>query len=351
MTTRLKSIPTLLFLLFFCCACASKQAATSDEKLPEVIGPVIPSQPVEEQTVADENYGPIVPEPGVIILPPENSVATSGSINTDTATSAAAPQPAKLCVVLGPGMAKAMAEAAVLASLKKAKIPVDCLVGSEMGAVVGALYAFSNGSTNSLQWQLFKLNKENYFNFPMISLRDPKSSGKKLNEFFRGVFKEKKIEELPILFATSAIDEERETDVNFDRGDLADALSASVAVPGAFDAWRINDGVFRSAALSNPAPIELARKMGGNFIVLVDVLNDSNLENTKSRYQKIFAPARSLLRLQKKEASFLIEVNTAKILYDDFSRQGEILSAGTAATEKALPELKAAWENWIAGAR
>jgi NTE family protein len=357
MKSRPSSILICFTIFLLVSACASSRVSPSDEAPAEAMGPVIPDQSVEEQAVPNENYGPTIPEGG---LPPATetavevatATATNTEISTSTATATGAVDPPKLCVVLGPGTAKAMAEAAVLATLRKAKVPVHCVVGTEMGAVVGALYSFSNGSTNNLQWQLFKLSKETFFNFPILSLRDPRSTGSKLNEFLRDIFKDKKIEDLPIPFATTAVDEERESAVDLDKGDLADALSASVAVPGIFDPWKAQGSVFHSAALSDPAPIELAKKLGGNFIVLVDVLAETGAaQSVKSRYQRVFAPARSLLKLQKKEASFTILVNTSNILFDDFSRQGEILAAGTAATEKALPELKAAWERWSAGTR
>jgi NTE family protein len=272
--------------------------------------------------------------------------ATASAIATDTAR---AGEP-KLCLILGPGMAKAMAEAAVLEVIHKAKLPVHCVVGTEMGAVVGALFSFSNGNTNNLQWQLFKLNKENYFNFPMISLREPRSTGRRLHDFLRGVFQNKRIEDLPISFGTVAVDDERDATVEFARGELADSLSASLAVAGIFDPWRIGRDPFRSAIGSEPAPIELARKLGGNFLVLVDVLSDNGAA-VKSRFHRAFTATRSLLRMQKKDASFVIQVNTDSIPFDDFSRRGEILSAGAAAAEKAMPDLQAAWERWSTGSR
>lgn len=365
---KIFSSPVSLFLALaiLTSSCASQRAKNNDETLPEVMGPVIGDESVEEQPVPEESYGPQIPTGEVPVTADSTSTATSTetiteansetatSTSTSTATStatASSPAGAKLCVVLGPGMAKAMASAAVLASMKKAKIPIHCVVGTEMGAVVGALYAFSNGSTNNLQWQLFKLHKETYFNFPMLSLRDPRSTGKKLHEFFRDVFKDKRIEDLPIPFATVAVDEERSSGAELDRGDLADALSASVAVAGIFDPWTIQAEAFRSAALSDPAPVELAKKLGGNFIVVVDVLSEAGESAAKSRFQKAFTPVRSLMKLQRKEASFVVQVNAASIAFDEFGRQGEILAAGSAAAEKALPDLKAAWENFSAGSR
>jgi NTE family protein len=312
------------------------------------MGPVITEPHVDEQPVPSESYGPATP-PEVVPAPEQTETATVTAVTTATATAVAtAPDAPKLCLVLGPGMAKAMAEAAVLEAIRKAKIPVHCVVGTEMGAIVGALYAFSNGSTNNLQWQLFKINKENYFNFPMLSLREPRSSGRRLNEFLRGIFHDTNIEALPIRFATTAVDDESDTPVEFTSGNLAEALSASSALPGIFEYWKINGGSYRSAAVSDPAPIELAKKMGGNFIVMVDVLLDSGA-SAKTRFHRAFTAARSLMRLQKKEASFVIQVNSSAIAFDDFGRQGEILSAGSAAAEKSLPDLKAAWEKWVAG--
>jgi NTE family protein len=332
---------------------------------PEVMGPAIPQEHVDETTMPSEAYGPQVPmgpeSPVVVISPTATAIATATTtataIDIATPTSVApgvptvvASEPARLCLVLGPGMAKAMAEAAVLEVIRRAKLPVHCVVGTEMGAIVGALYAFSNGSTNSLQWQLFKLSKDNYFAFPMLSLHEPKSSGQKLHEFLSGLFHDTQIERLPIKFATNAIEDETDAPAEFDHGVLADALSASVAVPGIFDSWRVGNSSYRSAASADPVPVELARKLGGNFIVIVDVLLDGGAP-AKSRYHRAFTSARSVIKLQKKEAAYVIQVNTGNIAFDDFGRRGDILAAGTAAAEKAMPELKAAWDKWSASQR
>jgi NTE family protein len=359
-----KEISLLPYIILLALAgCVAKRPMPERQDPAEVFGPAIPIENVQEETVPTlpdssptEAYGPTIPPEGVIPAPEAQGSSTATTTSTSTATtdgsepSLTPSESAKLCLVLGPGMAKAMAQAAVLATLKKAKIPIHCLVGTEMGAIVGALYSFSNGSTNNMQWQLFKLSKENYFNFPMLSLRDPRSSGGKLNEFFSEVFKGKKTEDLPIAFGSIAVDDERDSNADLTSGNLADNLSASIAIPGIFDSWRIGETKFHSAALTDPLPVELARKLGGTFVVAVDVLSESGPAG-KSRFAKAFAPAKSLMKLQRKEASFVIQVATTNIQYDDFARQGEILSAGTAAAEKALPELKAAWERASAGTR
>jgi NTE family protein len=349
------------FLCYFFCAlalagCAGQRPSPAPPEPPaEVMGPPIPETKVDEQELPKDVYGPAVPAPGATevaagAVNTTTASATETATATATSTATASGDPGRLCVVLGPGMAKAMAESAVLESLRKAKIPVHCVVGTEMGAIVGALYAASNGSTNNLNWQLFKLNKDNYFAFPMLSLREPRSTGHQLNEFFRGVFRDEQIDRMPIKFGTTAVDDDGDNTVEFDHGPVSDALSASVAVAGIFDPWKIGGHSYRSSASAEPAPMELARRLGGNFLVLVDVLVEGGAP-AKSRYHRAFTASRSVLKLVKKDASFTIQVNTGEIAFDDFGRRAEILAAGTDAAEKALPALKAAWEKWASGQR
>lgn len=341
---RAKNLFLLSLLSFSLLACAGRRPAPETYGPPEekFEGVAIEEKSVDQQT-AEESYGP--PE-GAAPAPAE----TAGPPPAPEQPPAPAPaaEAGKLCLILGPGMAKALAQASVLEAIKKAQIPVHCAVGTEMGAVVGALYSQAKGSTNNMQWQLFKFSKENYLDFPVISLREPKSNGRKLHEFLRGIFRNKKIEELPVPFATVAEDTERDATVNFERGEVADALSATLAMPGIFEPWKISGVTYSSGAVASPAPVELARKLGGNFFVLIDVLDEPGGGKNAARFQKAFSPARNLMKLQKKEASFVIQVRTGAIAYDDFGHQGEILAAGARAAEKSVPELKAAWEKWNA---
>ncbi len=180
----------------------------------------------------------------------------------------------------------------------------------------------------------------------MLSLREPKSSGKKLNEYFRNIFKNKKIEELPIKFGTALQEDGNEDPVAAERGLLADVVSGAVAIPEIFEPWKIQGKKFHSGALANPVPIDIAKNLGGNFFVLVNVLEEPT--NQESRFQKPFTAIRNLLRQQKRDVSFVIPVNLGAVGFDDFGRQGEILAAGQRAAEDTISDLKTAWEKWVA---
>lgn len=345
-----------LVMVFSLASCASMKRSQSNSPAGET---KIENPTVEAEDIVGppELYGPQVPvDSGTVageILPggsPGGSVITEAN-PTDSNADAAVAVPGgenKLCLILGPGMARAIAMAPILEAIRKAQIPVHCVVGSEMGALVGALYSFYGGNSNSIQWQLFKLNKENYFNFPMLSLRDPKSSGKKLHEFIQGIFKGKKIEELPIRFTAVASDEEGEDPVFFDRGDIAGALSSSLAMPALFDPWQFGDTTYQSGANTAPVAIEAAKALGGSFFVFVDVLGEDKIGKKSSRFHRAFGPVRNLIRLQRKEADFVVQVKAQNIPFDEFARQGEALSVGQAAADAQISKLKEVWEKKVA---
>jgi predicted acylesterase/phospholipase RssA len=328
----------ILSVLVLVSSCAGAKRKSGEDLDGEIQGQVIHEPSVNSETLPGDVYGPTAPQG-----PAETQVPV-GSAGSETVT---APKiEPKLCLILGPGMAKAIAHAAVLEAISKAKIPVHCVVGSETGAVVGAMYSLAKGNTNSLQWQLFKLNKDNYFNFPVLSLREPKSTGKKLNDYFLTLFKNKKIEDLPIKFGTALQEEGADNTLIVDRGQLADAVSGAVAIPEIFEPWKIQGKKYYSGALANPVPIDIAKSLGGNFFVLVNVLEEPSTQ--ESRFQKSFTAVRNLLRQQKRDASFVIPVGLGAVGFDDFGRQGEILAAGQRAAEETIADLKTAWEKWVA---
>ena len=83
--------------------------------------------------------------------------------------------------------------------------------------------------------------------------------------------------------------------------------------------------------------------------MFVDVAEDSaGAAKNMDRFQRSFVPVKSLVRFQKKEASFVIQVRTGALPFEDFNRQGDYLAAGARAAEANIVALKAAWEKFVA---
>jgi NTE family protein len=338
-STMKKQLISLSCLALFLQACASSQPKASQPADP-LQAPVIVDAPVEVGTVAPgaEVYGPPVPPADAAAAVPVAPPPTS--------------QEPKICVALGPGMAKALAEASVLDALVKAGLPIHCVVGSEMGAVVGALFAKANGSANTLAWELFKFNKDNYFNFPLFSLRAARSTGNKLHEVLDNIFRGGQIESLPLQFATVATDPTSGAVVPLRSGSLSDALSATLALPEIFQPWKLNDRDLVSGAMSSPLALDMATALGADFIIAVSVMDDvgSAGAGADHRFEHAFAPVRNLLRLQKKEVKEIIQVHLPNIPYDDFSKQAEIFSIGKTIGEKEAARIKQDWDAYLARA-
>jgi NTE family protein len=307
-------------------------------------GPTI-SEPGVATEAIPELYGPETPlaegpsQVSEAMGPPPAGTADSSATGADPQLSVG-----KTCVLLGPGLARGVAHAGVLEAIRKAGIPIHCIVGTEMGSLVGALFSHGNGSPNSVQWNLFKLGKDIYFDFPLLALREPRAKGNRLHEFLQKVFAGASVERLPIPFATIAIEAETNDPIIIRSGDLASAISASVAIPGIFEPWPREGRQLISASLVSPAALEAAKEMGASFLLLVDVLEEFSPKEAGNRFGKAFMPIRSLMKMQKREAQAVINVKVGSVPLDDFSKRGEAINAGRQAAERVLPEIKLKWE-------
>ena len=178
--------------------------------------------------------------------------------------------PLKIGLVLGGGAARGWAHIGVLEVLEEAGIKPHCIAGTSIGALVGAVYAFGGiegvrSLLDSIDWKR------------MLGLIDPvlpKSGlvdGRRLEQLVRASVQEAEIQDLPIKFRAVAADLATGTEVIFDSGDVAEAVRASVSVPGLFTPVKRQDQTLVDGGLLNPVPVSVAREMGVDFIIVVDI--------------------------------------------------------------------------------
>ncbi|WP_240620168.1 patatin-like phospholipase family protein, partial [Peribacillus acanthi] len=144
----------------------------------------------------------------------------------------------KIGLALGSGGARGFAHLGVLKVLKENNIKVDYIAGSSMGALVGAFYAAGTDMD-----QLYKISsnfKRKYF----LDFTVPKMgfiSGKKVKEFIRIFTKNKKLEDLDIPLWIVTTDIKTGEKVIFKEGPIAEAVRASISIPGIFVPEKINN--------------------------------------------------------------------------------------------------------------
>jgi len=208
----------------------------------------------------------------------------------------------RICLVLSGGGARGMAHIGVLKVLEELKIPIDCIAGTSMGAVVGGLYASGmtaaqiDATMRSVDWQeafrdapprrdLAFRRKQDDRNFLVrlpLGLKHgrillPKGfiQGQKLQETLRQLTlpfsNSTDFNLLPTPFRAVATDLLTGSAVLMDKGDLAIAMRASISAPGVFAPVETQGRVLVDGGLAENLPIDVARDMHADILIVSDV--------------------------------------------------------------------------------
>jgi NTE family protein len=213
----------------------------------------------------------------------------------------------KVGLALGSGSARGWAHIGVIRALTEAGIHVDYIVGTSIGALVGAVYA--SGGIGNLENVILQFDwKQIAYFFDVVLPTSGLLDGKRISAFIRRHVKEINIEELPIPFCAVATDLGTGNEVILKEGDIIEAVRASISVPGIFTPVKKNGTILVDGGLVNPVPVSVAREMGADFVIAVDL--NHNIVGRKE--SKISTPDSNFELLEKKNR--LLSVQKNKIL-------------------------------------
>ena len=179
----------------------------------------------------------------------------------------------RIGLALGSGSARGWAHIGVIRALKEAGIQLDYVAGTSIGALVGAVYA--SGDIDSLEEVVLKFDWKRIAHF--FDVVFPKSGlidGNKVADFVRAHVKEINIEDLPLPFSAVSTNLTTGREVILSKGDIIEAVRASISVPGIFTPVRKNGTILVDGGLVNPVPVSVVRKMGAEFVIAVDLNHD-----------------------------------------------------------------------------
>ncbi|RLE26265.1 MAG: hypothetical protein DRJ65_05840 [Acidobacteria bacterium] len=285
------------------------------------------------------------------------------------------PDVPKVGLVLSGGGALGSAHVGVLKVLEELRVPIHCVAGTSMGSIVGGLYAAGYSPQEledlllSTNWHdllddrpprsrvpfrrkvddlTFLTRLEVGFNRGKIQLPPALIQGQKLDFLLQtltihtvGI---ETFDELPIPFRTVATDLETGAEVDLDRGDLARAIRASMAVPGVFAPSVIEDRVLVDGGLVNNLPVDLARQMGADVVIAVDVgeplRSREELESlTRVAGQVVAMMVRGNANRQMAEADLVLFPDVGEFSGSDFHKADRMIPIGEAVTRAAAEEL------------
>lgn len=182
-------------------------------------------------------------------------------------------------LVLSGGSALGIGHLGVIKYLEENNLKPKEIVGTSMGALIGAAYASSMNYEEI--GKIFK--KINYLNLLKPNMFNTKSFIKvdNIKKFLEEIFKENCFKNLNINLKIIATNVNTADAVVFDKNSnisLIDALCATFAIPSIFEPYKIDDKYFWDGYLSSNLPLEFSSY---KKIVAVDVLNLKLIKNTK----------------------------------------------------------------------
>jgi NTE family protein len=177
-------------------------------------------------------------------------------------------------LALSSGGARGAAHVGVLKVLKESGIEPDVIAGSSMGAEVGGIYA-SGIELGELEasWRSSSFGHVFRTLLPTIPWSGW-SSGNGITRFLQRLIGSQRIEDLSVRYAAMATDLRSGEPFAITHGPLVDAIRASVSVPGLFNPVWIGGHLLIDGGVSNPMPVDVARQLGSDVVIGVDVLVD-----------------------------------------------------------------------------
>jgi len=280
-----------------------------------------------------------------------------------------------VAIALGGGGARGLAHFGVLRVFEQAGIPIDCLAGTSMGALIGALYALypkcddlyeilqsflessiykqarfarlvqKPQSTSQHFWtQLSKLLKKRLV-INLAQSRMSLVSRKRVEDIFDFFLKDKTFNDLKLPFVAASVDLVTGKEVLHTKGKLLTAVMASSAVPGFLPPVFKNGQILVDGVVLNPVPVLPAKLIGGEIIIAVDVGKEfspqASIENVIDivlRTHLITANQNNQLLLEN--ADVVLQPAVGHYHWAEFYKYEEIIQAGEKVAHEMLPTVR-----------
>jgi len=272
----------------------------------------------------------------------------------------------KLGLALGGGGARGCAHIGIIKSLTSAGIKIEYMAGTSIGSVVGAAHA--SGDIDRFEEYLLEVKWTDvvkYFD-PGVPHRGL-FKGNKLVKLLSELISRKKFTQLNHPLVVVATNLETGEEVRIDRGNVIDALRASIAIPGIFTPFKKGRQYLIDGGVVNPMPVDVVRSMGADVVIAVDLSYEFIKEKLKYKKRKelsknpildwltperpniidVIENAVFMMQLQITEKNIALNrpdilirpaLGSARIF--DFHKAKGMIEKGFELMEKELPELK-----------
>jgi NTE family protein len=245
-------------------------------------------------------------------------------------------------LALAGGFARGIAHIGVLRVFREAKIPIDCVSGTSVGALIGAAYCA--GVPLEKMEQIGALTSFTDFGRWTPSWLGL-ATNQRMEKYLARFSPVRTFEELQTPLAIAATDINAGVSVYYSHGQLAPAIRASCAYPGLFVPIQHEGRTLVDGFLTAPVPVEGAFLLGADIVIAVYLEAATNEE--PRTFTDILSRAFNILQRHsdvawRTQADIIIEPDVKPFVWDDFSKTPDMIAAGEVAALAALPQIRAA---------
>jgi len=263
----------------------------------------------------------------------------------------------RIGLALGSGAALGLAHVGVIKALREAKIPIDMIAGTSMGALIGACYA-ADGQIEDVEELALSTNLRK-----ITHLLDPKFtlirigflSGNRVENFLKPIIGDRDVSDCKIPYAAVAADIHSAKQVILREGSLLKAVRASISIPVVFVPVNHNGRFLVDGGTLNPVPADVVKAMGATFTIAVNVLNNPKERihlgltgkkesrgapsSMNTLVQSFYFMEYEIVRASILKADIMIEPDVRNIEVYEFHRGQEAIAAGYKAAVSVIPEI------------
>jgi|SRR3989339_14161 len=249
-----------------------------------------------------------------------------------------------IAIALSGGSVRGLAHIGFLEVMEKYHIPIDHIVGTSMGALIGGIYA--SGKLNEFKEEILKLSDNKALIFLLThKIRNGKGDTEDLTKILKKFVDKKKIENLNIGFTAVATDLNTGKEVFLEEGNLIKSINASICIPGIFSPVKRGKMLLVDGGVTDPLPQDYAFKIAKKVITV-------NAMPTKFSYKKdgetfdIISESVSILigqligrRIKRKKNLLFIQLKTHGIDSFDFKNAAKVIDVGRRAAEDHINQI------------
>src|SRR5712692_1808230 len=244
-------------------------------------------------------------------------------------------------LALAGGFARGISHIGVLRVLREAGIPIDCVAGTSVGALIAVGYC----AGASLEEMTEVGASTSFADFgrwtpSWLGL----ATNQRMEKYLARFTPVKTFEELQTPLAIATTDINAGVSVFYSHGAIAPPLRASCAYPGLFVPIQFEGRTLVDGFLTAPVPIEGALLLGADIIIAV-YLESANVEQPRT-FTDVLSRAFNIVQrhsdlARRTQADIIIEPDVKPFAWDDFTKTPEMVAAGEAAALAALPQIRA----------